>query len=56
VSRTKQRLVTRKDIFAKDYICQHISIPHKKKKKMALTEQQKSENKWLASERISVEA
>ena len=40
---------------AKDYICQPISIPHKNKKKMALTEQQKSENKLWASERISVE-
>lgn len=40
---------------AKDYICQSISIPHKKKKKMALTEQQKAENKLMASERISVE-
>ena len=40
---------------AKEYICQSISIPHKKKKKMELTEQQKDENKLMASERIGVE-
>ena len=40
---------------AKDYICQPISIPHKKKKKIELAEQQKDENKSMASQRIRVE-
>ena len=40
---------------AKEYICQHISIPHKKKKGIALNKQQKYENKLMASERINIE-
>jgi hypothetical protein len=40
---------------AKEYKCQSISIPHKKSKNKPLTEQQKNENKELASERIYVE-
>ena len=40
---------------AKDYVCQLVRIPHKKKKNMELTEQQKSENKLMASQRITVE-
>jgi hypothetical protein len=40
---------------AKDYICQHIMIPHKKKKNMELTELQKTETQLKASEQIVVE-
>lgn len=40
---------------AKDYICQHIMIPHKKKKNMPLTEPQTNENLLISSERIVVE-
>ena len=39
----------------KDYEVKKLLIPHKKKKKQALTENEKIENKLLASERISVE-
>lgn len=38
-----------------DYLCKSISIPHKKPKKSELTEEQKLENKTMASERIVVE-
>lgn len=41
--------------FAKDYVCKKCSIPHKRKPKTELTEQQKEENKQLASERVAVE-
>ena len=40
---------------AKDYICQLIRIPHKKKKNLELTEPQQAENKLMAAERIGVE-
>lgn len=39
----------------KEYECQELLIPHKKPKKAELSEAQKSENRDLASERISVE-
>ncbi len=40
---------------AKEYEYKSLSIPHKKTKNNPLTEQQKSENKRMASERICVE-
>ena len=39
----------------KDYECKKILLPHKKKKKQKLTDEQKEENRTLARERISVE-
>jgi hypothetical protein len=39
----------------KDYQCEEVCIPHKKPKKQELTEEQKEENKKLASQRIRVE-
>ncbi|HZS08180.1 MAG TPA: transposase family protein [Blastocatellia bacterium] len=41
--------------FERDYVCKELLLPHKKKKKQELSAEQKSENKLLASERISVE-
>lgn len=41
--------------FEKDYLCEKVSIPHKKPRKAELTETQKAENKAKASERILVE-
>ena len=38
-----------------DYVCQSLSLPHKKKKKQPLSEEQKQHNRGLASERICVE-
>lgn len=40
---------------AKEYDCKSLSIPHKKTKNNPLTEQQKAENKQMASERVCVE-
>ncbi|MGH9878462.1 MAG: transposase family protein [Nitrososphaerales archaeon] len=39
----------------KDYICKELLIPNKKPKKQELTQEQKDENKLLASKRIVVE-
>ena len=39
----------------KEYECKELLIPHKKPQQAALSEAQKSENRELASERISVE-
>jgi len=39
---------------AKDYLCQSISILHKKPRKAELTATQVAENKQLATERIAV--
>ena len=39
----------------KDYACQELFLPHKKKKKQELNAEQKQENKLLATERIVVE-
>ena len=39
----------------KDYVCQELLLPNKKKKKQELTDEQKQENRLLASERIVVE-
>jgi DDE superfamily endonuclease len=39
----------------KDYVCQELHVPHKKKKKQELDAAQKLENKLCASERITVE-
>jgi len=39
----------------KDYLCQSVSIPHKKPRKAELTTAQVAENKLMATERISVE-
>ncbi len=39
----------------KDYKCKELLIPHKKPKKQELTQEQKADNKLLASERIVVE-
>lgn len=41
--------------FDKDYKCKKLSIPHKKSKKTELSDDQKSENKEISSERIKVE-
>jgi len=38
----------------KDYLCQSVSIPHKKPRKAELTTAQVAENKQLAAERIAV--
>jgi hypothetical protein len=40
---------------AKDYVCKSIMIPHKKRKKHQLTDEQKRENRSLAAERVAVE-
>jgi hypothetical protein len=40
---------------AKEYECKSLSIPHTRTKNKPLTEQQKSENKQMAAERICVE-
>lgn len=39
----------------KDYRCQELFLPNKKKKKQALNPEQKEENRQMASERICVE-
>ena len=39
----------------KDYVCQELLLPNKKKKKQELTDEQKQENRLLARERIVVE-
>jgi len=41
--------------FDKDYVCKKCCLPHKRKPKSTLTDQQKEENKQLASERVAVE-
>jgi len=41
--------------FDKDYVCKLLRIPHKRKKNIELTDEQKSENKSISSERIRVE-
>lgn len=41
--------------FAKEYECKKVCIPHKRKPKSELTEEQKADNKALASERVAVE-
>ena len=41
--------------FDKEYKCKKLFIPHKKPKKSELTDNQKAENKNIASERIKVE-
>jgi hypothetical protein len=40
---------------AKDYVYKSIMIPHKKRKKHQLTDEQKRENRNLAAERVAVE-
>lgn len=39
----------------RDYVCKELLLPNKKKKKQELSNEQKDENKLLASERIYVE-
>jgi hypothetical protein len=39
----------------KDYVCQELFFPHKKKKQQELSPEQKQENQLLARERIVVE-
>ena len=41
--------------FEQDYVCKELLLPNKKKKKQALSPEQKNENKLLAGERIYVE-
>lgn len=41
--------------FEQDYVCKELLIPYKKPKKQELTQEQKEENKLLASKRIVVE-
>jgi hypothetical protein len=40
---------------ANEYNCKSLSIPHKKSKNKPLTQQQKNENKQLASKRVFIE-
>ena len=41
--------------FEKDYVCKKLCIPHKRKPKIDLTQEQKNQNKQLAAERVAVE-
>jgi hypothetical protein len=40
---------------AKEYLCEKLSMPHKKPKQQELTPEQKAENKLRASKRVRVE-